>query len=269
MTKLVNKTIWITGASSGIGEQLTYQLAAKGNKLIISARRKKILEQVRANCSPKTQENIYILPLDLSEIESLDSVATAALKLTDGIDVLINNGGISQRSLASETSFEVDQRVMNVNYFSAVKLTKLILPNMMERKSGHIVITSSLVGKFGTPFRSAYSASKHALHGFFDALRAELWDKHIKVTLFCAGYIKTNISINAVTGDGTPQNKMDENQAKGKSAEAAAKAMILAIESNKQEMLFGGKEVMGAYLKRFAPGLLVRILRKMKINEAK
>ena len=269
MTKLVKKTIWITGASSGIGEQLTYQLAAKGNKLIISARRKEVLEQVRANCMAKAQENIYILPLDLSDIPSLDSVANAALKLTGGIDVLINNGGISQRSLAAETSFDVDQRLMNVNYFSAVKLTKLLLPSMINRKSGHIVITSSLVGKFGTPFRSAYSASKHALHGFFDALRAEVWDKGIHVTLFCAGYIKTNISLNAVTGDGTPQNKMDENQAQGKSAEDAARAMIHAIESDNREVFFGGKEVMGVYLKRFFPGILVRILRKMKINEAK
>ncbi len=266
MTKLSNKTIWITGASSGIGEQLTYQLAGNGNQLIISARRKDVLEKVKSNCAESEQKNIHVLPLDLSDVESLDKIADDALGLYGKIDILFNNGGISQRSKVSETAFEVDQRLMDVNFFSAVKLTKKVLPQMIENKSGHIIITSSLVGKFGTPFRSSYSASKHALHGFFEALAAEVWDSNIFVTLFCGGYIKTNISFNAVTGDGSKQNKLDENQANGKSADEAAKTMISAVESNKREIYFGGKEVMGIYIKRFVPGLLSRMLRKMKIN---
>ncbi|NJN26442.1 MAG: SDR family oxidoreductase [Cyclobacteriaceae bacterium] len=269
MTKLSNKSIWITGASSGIGEQLVYQLAARGNRLIISARRKEILETVRANCPPKAQSNVFILPLDLSDVPALDSAARAALQIGQGIDVLFNNGGISQRSLVSETDFEVDRRLMEVNYFSAVKLSKLVLPNMIDRGGGHIVVTSSLVGKFGTPFRSAYSASKHALHGFFEALRAEVFDKGIGVTLFCGGYIKTNISFNAVTGDGSKHNQMDENQAKGKRAETAARAMIRAVEADKREVYFGGREVMGVYIKRFFPGLFAGIVKKMKISQTK
>lgn len=267
MTKLTNKTIWITGASSGIGEDLTYQLAAKGNRLIISARRKEELERVKSNCPKASQKDIHIIPLDLSDIDSLDAVAEKALKIHDGVDVLVNNGGISQRSLVVKTDFEVDQRIMNVNFLSAVKLTKAVLPGMIERNCGHILLTSSLVGKFGTPFRSTYSASKHALHGFFEALGAEVWENNIFITLFCGGYIKTNVSINAVTADGSTQNKMDENQANGKSAADAASTMIKAVEANKREVYFGGKEVMGVYIKRFIPSLLAKMVRKMKINQ--
>ena len=267
MTKLSDKTIWITGASSGIGEQLSYQLAGKGNRLILSSRRKEELARVKKNCPPSAQMDIHIVPLDLADPNSLDKAAESALSIYGSVDVLVNNGGISQRSLAVETRFEVDQRILNVNFLSAVKLTKLVLPGMIKNNDGHIVVTSSLVGKFGTPFRSSYAASKHALHGFFDALRAEVWENNIFVTLFCGGYIKTNISMNAVKGDGSPQNKMDENQAKGKSAADATRAMIKAIESNKQEVYFGGKEIMGVYLKRFFPSLLYRVVRKMKINQ--
>lgn len=267
MTKLTNKIIWITGASSGIGEQLTYQLAERGNKLILSARRKEVLEKVKSNCAESSQKNIHVLPLDLANIESLDAAADAAIKIYGSIDVLINNGGISQRSLVNETSFDVDQRLMNVNYFSAVKLTKKVLPGMIENNSGHILVTSSLVGKFGTPFRSAYSASKHALHGFYEALTAEVWENNIFTTIFCGGYIKTNISLNAITGDGSAHNMMDQNQEGGKTAENAALAMIKAVEGNRREVYFGGKEVMGVYLKRFVPKLLAKVVRKMKINQ--
>ncbi len=267
MTKLTNKIIWITGASSGIGEQLAYQLARKRNNLILSARRKEVLEEVKANCDASVRENIHVLPLDLSNIESLDAAADAALSIYGKIDILINNGGISQRSLVNETSFEVDQHVMNVNYFSAIKLTKKVLPGMIKNNGGHILVTSSLVGKFGTPFRSAYAASKHALHGFFEALGAEVWENNIFITIFCGGYIQTKISLNAVTGDGSKYNMMDENQTKGKTAEEAAKAMIEAVEKNKKEIYFGGKEVMGVYLKRFVPSLLAKVVRKMKIKQ--
>ena len=267
MTKLAGKRIWITGASSGIGEALTYQLAEKGNSLIISARRSDELQRVKSNCSEKSQPNIHVLPLDLSDLASLDEVGKKALQIFDGIDVLVNNGGISQRSLVSETDFEVDQRIMNVNFLSAVKLTKIVLPSMIKQNQGHILLTSSLVGKFGTPMRSTYSASKHALHGFFEALAAENWERNVFVTLFCGGYIKTNVSLNAVKADGSPMNKMDTNQTQGKTAASAATAMIKAAEANKQEVYFGGKEVMGIYLKRFVPSLLSKIVRKMKINQ--
>jgi short-subunit dehydrogenase len=269
MTKLSDKVIWITGASSGIGEQLVYQLAPKNNKIIISARRKEELERVKSNCPEEIQPNIHIVPLDLSDLGSLDPVADEALKIHGHIDVLFNNGGISQRSMVKDTLFEIDQRLMNVNFLSTVKLTKKVLPGMIRNSLGHIVLTSSLVGKFGTPFRSSYSASKHALHGFYEALAAESWENNVFVTLFCGGYIKTNISYNAVTGDGGKHNQLDDNQAKGKTAMQAAQAMIKAVEKNKPEIHYGGNEVMGIYLKRFFPSFLRRIVRKMKIKEAK
>lgn len=269
MTKLSNKVIWITGASSGIGEELVYQLAGENNKIIISARRETELERVKAACKAEEQSNIHVLPLDLSDLESLDKVADKALKIHGRVDVLFNNGGISQRSKVIDTSFEVDEQLINVNFLSTVKLTKKVLPAMLDNKGGHIVLTSSLVGKFGTPFRSSYAASKHALHGYYEALAAETWENNIHVTLFCGGYIKTNISYNAITGDGKAHNQLDANQAEGKTAEEAAKAMINAVESNKQEVYFGGKEVMGVYLKRFLPALLRRIVKKMVIKESK
>jgi len=268
MTKLSDKVIWITGASSGIGEQLVYQLARQNNKIIISARREKELERVKSQCKPELQQNIHIIPLDLAQLETLDSAADKALATYGNIDVLFNNGGISQRSLAGETLFEIDQRIMNVNFLSTVKLTKKLLPGMIKNKSGHIILTSSLVGKFGTPYRSSYAASKHALHGFYDALAAECFEDNVFITLFCGGYIKTNISYNAVLGDGRKHNQLDENQAKGRTAEEAASAMIRAVEKNKQEVYFGGKEVAGVYLKRFLPSVLRSIVRKMKIKES-
>ena len=269
MTKLSEKVIWITGATSGIGEQLVYQLARRNNKIIISARREKELERVKNLCESSFQQNIHVLPLDLANLDSLDSVAEKALKIHGHVDVLFNNGGISQRSKVKDTLFEVDQQLINVNFLSTVKLTKKVLPGMITRNGGHIVLTSSLVGKTGTPFRSSYAASKHALHGFYDSLAAELWENNIFVTLFCAGYVRTNISLNAITGNGTKHNKLDENQAKGKSAEDAARAMIRSVEANRQEVYFGGKEVMGVYLKRFFPALLRNVLRKMTIKEAR
>ena len=268
MTKLSNKVIWITGASSGIGEELVYQLTGNNNKLIISARREKELERVKTACKSEDQKNIHILPLDLADLDSLDSKADEALNIHGHIDALFNNGGISQRSRIIDTSFDVDERLINVNFLSTVKLTKKVLPGMINNKSGHIVLTSSLVGKFGTPFRSSYAASKHALHGYYDALAAETSEDNIHVTLFCGGYIKTKISYNAITGDGKSHNQLDANQAEGKTANEAVKAMIKAVEANKQEVYFGGKEVMGVYIKRFLPSLLRRIVRKMVIKES-
>jgi short-subunit dehydrogenase len=269
MTKLREKVIWITGASSGIGEQLVYQLAARGNKIIISARREKELDRVKNTCPESAQQNIHVLSLDLADLDSLDSAAEKAMKFYGRVDVLFHNGGVSQRSRVMDTHFDVDMQLININFLSTVKLTKKVLPGMVSNNSGHIVLTSSLVGKMGTPFRSSYAASKHALHGFYDSLAAELWENNIFVTLFCAGYIRTNISYNAMTGDGNTHNKLDENQAKGKSAEEAAKAMIRAVEANRQEVYFGGKEVLGVYLKRFFPALLRNVTRKMVIKEAK
>ncbi|MDH5366799.1 MAG: SDR family oxidoreductase [Cyclobacteriaceae bacterium] len=266
MTKVKEKVVWITGASSGIGEALVYELAKKGSKLILSARNKERLEEVKGKCTGISQQNIQILPLDLSQPDTLELSTDAALQFFGHIDILINSGGISQRALARETVLDVDRKVMEVNFFGSIALTKYLLPSMLERKSGHFVSISSLVGKFGSPYRTGYAASKHALHGFYDSLRAELWKDDIKVMLVCPGFIHTQISVNALTEDGSALNQMDDAQANGMPAEKCAQIIIKGIEKNKNELLIGGKETLGVYIKRFFPGLFAKIIRKAKVR---
>ncbi len=262
-----SKVIWITGASSGIGEALTYSMAKKGARLILSARRKEELERVKGNCSASIQPNIRILPLDLSKADTLLLSTEAAIQLFGHIDILINNGGISQRSLAKETKLQVDREIMEIDYFGTIALTKYLLPHFLKRRSGHFVITSSVMGIIGTPYRSGYAAAKHALHGFFDSLRAEVYKENIFVTLICPGWIRTNVTLNALTGDGSKLNKMDKTTDHGLSAERCAKEIVKAIEKRKEEVYIGGaKEVFAVYLKRFFPGLFSKIVRKAKVR---
>jgi short-subunit dehydrogenase len=269
MTKLKGKVIWITGASSGIGEALTYEMARRGNKLILSSRRKDELERVKGNCPPQAQANIRILPLDLGEPSTLALSAEAAIQLFGYVDVLINNGGISQRSLAKDTTLDVDRKIMEVDYFGSIALTKHLIPHFISRKSGHYVVITSITGKVGTPYRTGYAAAKHALHGFFDALRAELWNdsKKIYVTLVCPGWVRTNVSINALTGDGSPSQKMDPTTAQGIDPKDLARKIARAIERKKNEVyIAGAKETLAVYLQRFFPGLLARIIRKATVR---
>jgi dehydrogenase/reductase SDR family protein 7B len=239
--KLSNKTIWITGASSGIGEALAKQLSALGANLILSARRMEVLEKVKASCA--FPDNIHLVQLDLKDHGSFDEKTEDAIAAFGQIDILINNGGISQRSLVKETSLDVDKELMNVNYFGTIGLTKSLLPHMLEGGSGHFVAVTSVTGLFESPYRSGYAASKHAIHGFYDSMRAELEDEGIKVTLCAPGFVRTNVSINAVTGDGSKLGKMDDAQAKGISAETCAKGIIKAIKKQKRVVYIGKEEL--------------------------
>lgn len=257
--------IWITGASSGIGEALVHAYHQQGAQLIISARNKERLYDVKAACKGNPM-SIHVLPLDLEQTETLLSKAAEALKIYGRIDVLIHSGGISQRSLAMDTELAVVQRLMNVNYLGTVALSKALLPHMIKQGGGHIVPVSSLVGKFGTRYRSAYAASKHALHGYFDSLRAELANHHIHITMICPGFIKTNVSINALTADGSTQNTMDDAQANGMDASLCAQKIIQAIAKQKEEVYIGGKEIYGVWLKRFFPKLFSKLMRKAKVT---
>ncbi len=269
MSNLAGKVIWITGASSGIGEGLTYELVKKGAKLILSARRKEELERVKGNCPAIAQPFIRILPLDLSEPSTLKLSVEAAIQLFGHVDILVNNGGISQRSLAKDTTLDVDRRIMEVDYFGSIGLTKHLLPYFLKRNAGHFVTITSVMGKIGTPYRSGYAAAKHALHGFFDSLRAELWkdSKNIFVTLVCPGWINTNLSIVALMGDGSPQNKKDDTHQQGMPPAVFAKKLIYAIEHKKREVYIGGtKEVLAIYIKRFFPGLFSKIVRNAKVK---
>ncbi|GHB26914.1 SDR family oxidoreductase [Mongoliitalea lutea] len=258
------KTIWITGASSGIGEAVTEKSLREGHQVIISARNTEKLEEIKAQSPFK--DSIAILPLDLYKSESFGTIVKKAIDAFGKIDVLLNNGGISQRSLVRETSLDVDRKIMEVNYLGTVALTKALLPHFLERKTGQFAVVSSLVGKFGSPYRSSYAASKHALHGFFDSLRAEHAADNIYVTMICPGFIRTNVSINALTGDGSPLGTMDDAQNKGMSAEACAKIIYKAIINRQEEVLIGGKETYAVYLKRFFPTIFSKILAKAKVR---
>lgn len=263
VTNPATSRIWITGASSGIGEALAYELARRGARLVLSARNASRLEAVRDRCA--TGGRHEIVPIDLADHAS---IVTAAERTLSGgaVDVLVHNGGISQRSLVKDTSIEVDRRIMETNYFGTVALTKAVLPSFLERRAGHFVVVTSLVGKIGTPLRSTYAASKHALHGFFDSLRAEVSQNGIKVSLVCPGFVATDISRNALTGDGSPQGTMDKATERGISAEECAKAIARVIEKNESEALIGGKEVLGVYAKRFAPKVFEKLLERAKVR---
>jgi dehydrogenase/reductase SDR family member 7B len=266
MASLNNKVIWITGASSGIGEALVRVLALNNNKLILSSRKVEVLEKVKASLPEAAQANTKILALDLSQPETLNAKAEEALAIYGKIDVIFHSGGISQRAMALDTRIEVDRRLMEVNYFGTVILTKAILPSMIENGFGQIISISSLVGKFGSPFRSGYAASKHALHGFFDSLRAEVYTKNIFITLVTPGFVKTNVSLNALTEDGKALNVMDAGQENGMTAEQCARKIVKGVEKEKNELLMGGKETLAVYVKRFLPGLFAKIIRKAKVR---
>lgn len=260
MKRFDNKVVWITGASSGIGEATAYQFAKEGAKLILSARREDELLRVKQSTGLPSDQ-VLVLPLDVEKIEDIPQKTKQAAEHFGRIDVLFNNAGISQRGSVLDTDMEVYHKIMNLNFFGVIALTKAVLPYMQQQKSGNITVTSSISGKLATPMRSGYCASKHALHGFFDALRSEVYQDNIKVSLICPGYIRTNISYNAVAADGSKFGKMDENQANGMSPEECASRIVDAIYKNKQEVYMGGKEVLGVYLKRFFPRILSKILR--------
>lgn len=260
-----DKVIWITGASSGIGEALVYALHDLGAKLIISSRRRKVLEQVKANCEGD-QSNIHILTLDLNEKDQIQEKAEEALQLYGHIDYLFNNGGVSQRSNALETQMDVVRKVMEVNFFGTIALTKAVLPSMIERQQGHIIVTSSVMGKFGTRLRSSYAASKHALHGYFDSLRQEVNDQNISVTLVCPGFIRTNVTKNALQGDGSLHGKMGKGQEEGMEVNKFVSKLLPRISKGEEEIYIGGREIWGIYLKRLAPKLFYNILRKQEVT---
>ncbi|MBL7779211.1 MAG: SDR family oxidoreductase [Chitinophagales bacterium] len=270
MATLQNKVIWLTGASSGIGEALAYELARRGAKLILSARREDELNRVAENIINVmgfNEQDVHVLPLDLADTGSLAHKTDEAILQFGHVDILINNGGISQRSLVKDTPVEVDRKLFEVNFFGTVALTKALLPHFLETKQGTFVTITSAVGKFGSPWRSGYSASKHALHGFFDSLRAEVHEQNIKVLLVCPGFIQTNVSINALTASGEKLGTMDAATAQGLTAESCAHQIANAIEKQKEEVLIGGvKEKFGAFMKRFFPSIFAIMLRKMAVR---
>jgi len=260
-----DKIVWITGASSGIGKSLAIELSHQNAKIILSSRKKEDLELVKKAC--KNYANVKIIPLDLEDYYNLQPMVDEAISAFGRIDILVNNGGISQRSFAKDTQISVDKRLMDINYLGTVGLSKAILPHFIKNNNGQFVVTTSIVGKIGTPLRSSYAASKHALHGFFDSLRAEHYKNNISVTLVCPGFVHTNISKNALTGNGSPQKKMDSATANGIEPKRFAKLMAKAIRKKKEEVyIAGAKEKLGVYTKRLFPKILSIMIRKLSVT---
>lgn len=260
-----SKIVWITGASGGLGEALAYRFAKEGAKLVLSSRNEKELLRVKTNCKLRDND-IMIVPLDLANHSEIPIKVSRVLQRFGAIDYLINNAGVSQRALAAETKFAVDKKLIDTNFLGTLTLTKAVLPHFIKQKRGHFVTVTSVTGKYGTPLRSTYAATKHALHGFFDSLRAEHYKDNLKITLVCPGFVRTQLTFNALTGDGTAQNKMDDATDHGMDPEICAKKILSAVNSGKEEVYIGGfREVGGVYLKRFFPGLLSLIIRKAKV----
>ncbi len=258
-----NKTIWITGASSGIGEALALEWSHYKPNLILSGRNLSKLESVKVRCE-KEGAKCLVVRLDLTDSVSIKEAVREVIASNNSIDILVNNGGITQRSLFIETPVEIDRVVMETNFFGTVTLTKEIMPAMVKSGGGTIVVISSIVGKFGFPLRTAYSASKHALQGYFDSLRAEMKQYNIKVTIVSPGLIRTNISINAIDKNGKPHGVMDKRQDNGMPADICAKKIIKAVKKNKKDILIGRKELLMVYLRKFIPVLYYKLAAKVK-----
>jgi dehydrogenase/reductase SDR family protein 7B len=257
------KTAWITGASSGIGEALVYEFVRRGAKVIISSNDVPGLERVKAACNERSS-NVICAPFDLSDTSGIDKIVELHLKTIGKIDFLINIGGISQRSTIVETPLWLDRKIFEINYFGTIAFTKAVLPYMIRQKSGYIVATSSISGRFGFPLRSAYSASKQALHGFFETLYLENKKNNIRASVLIPGRVRTNISLHALDAEGKEQGTMDEGLAKGISPEKAAKIIIRGIRRNKREILVGSTELTMLYIRRICPWLFFRIGDKIK-----
>ncbi|XP_003387672.1 PREDICTED: dehydrogenase/reductase SDR family member 7B-like [Amphimedon queenslandica] len=272
LSSLSGKVVLITGASSGLGEALAFLLHSVGAKLILAGRNVHKLKQIQFTLDTDTHTQVKglikkyspaILEIDLTESHALSGHGQNAIKIFGRIDILVNNAGVSSRGSVIDTDIRVDRTIMETNYFGSIQLTKMLLPYMLEEGGGHIVVISSLQGKLGLPYRSSYSASKHALHGYYDSLRAELSPRGISVTILCFGYINTRLSVNALTADGTSHGVLDATTSNGLSAERAAQCVLEAIALKERERIVASPiHHVAVYLKLLSPSLLDWALRK-------
>jgi dehydrogenase/reductase SDR family protein 7B len=257
------KVAWVTGASSGIGEALVYKLSELGAKVIISSNDTAGLERVKKACGSRSGM-IITASFDLSDTSGIEKLVEQQFNSIGKIDYLLNIGGISQRSRIDETPMWLDRKIFEINYFGTIALTKAVLPYMISKKSGHILATSSISGRFGFPLRSAYSASKQALHGFFETLYLENKANNIRTSVIIPGRVRTSISMHALDREGKEFGKMDGVLAKGLPTDKAAKKIIRGIINNKREILVGRSELIMLYIRRIWPWLFFRIGDKIK-----
>jgi len=245
--KLQSKTIWITGASSGVGEGMATVFHREGADIIISGRREAELKRVKVSCTDGSG-SVTVLPFDITDRAEREAAAQKVLKAFERIDILVNNAGIGQRSLAKDTTLEVDRRIMEVDFFAPIALTKLVLPRMIEQQSGHLIVTSSVAGKHGVPLHATYCAAKHALHGYFDTLRIEHLQDNIAVMLLVIAGIRSDVFEHALTGDGSEYGKHDQYSGSGMTAEDCAERVVEAIVNREPEVVISIKEAMQAML---------------------
>jgi NADP-dependent 3-hydroxy acid dehydrogenase YdfG len=251
MGRYQDKVVWVTGASSGFGFELARAFAKEGAQLVVSARREKNLKELERLLGHK---RVAVVPLDITDEGSIAASVEKVLEKFERVDVLFNNAGLSQRSLAQETELKVYRQLMDTNFFGAVALTQALLPTFIKQRFGHIAVTSSVVGKFGAPLRSGYSAAKHALHGYFDSLRFEVAQFHIKVTIVVLGSVKTEISLVALKGDGKPYDQMDLMQTQAPTAQDLMGDVIDGLIAGKRELIVGkGLEIAGLEILRQDP----------------
>jgi short-subunit dehydrogenase len=258
------QTVWITGASAGIGEALAVRFAQDGARLVLSARRQSELERVAGLCRDTglPADQVLVLPLDVTDWEALPVAVQTVLDTFGNIDLLINNAGVSQRSLCKDTDMAVYQKLMDVDVMGQIALTKAVLPHMLQRGSGHLAVTASVAGKVGVPLRSGYCAAKHAVMGFFDALRAEVEGQGVQVSTIVPGFIRTDISRNALAGDGAAFGEVDEDIAGGMDVTDCAEVVFKGLKAKKREIPVGkGKEMAALWIKRLSPEALFRVTR--------
>jgi short-subunit dehydrogenase len=240
MTAFVDQTAWITGASSGIGAALARALHKGGANVVLSGRNRAALDAVAVECGAASGKAL-VLPFEATDFAAMPAVVEQAWdwakQRSGGIDVLVNNAGISQRSLAIDTGLAVYQAIVGVDLMAPIALTQAQLGRMAERKAGRIVMISSVAGKAGVPLRTAYCAAKFGLIGYADALRAETAHLGLTVHVIAPGSIRTGVSRNALTADGTPRGISDSAIDNGMDADLAAATMLTAIAAGEREIV--------------------------------
>jgi short-subunit dehydrogenase len=262
---MTGRVVWITGASSGIGAELARSFAARGAHVVVSARR---IDRLRSLVEGLPHPDRHmILPLDVARTETHAAAFDAVLKRFGHVDTLVMNAGIGQRAAVREVDLSVERRIMDINFFGVLSLVHVCLEHLLERPDGHVVVVSSVMGKLSTPRRATYAASKHALHGWFDGLRAEIADSPVDITLLCPGYVRTEISEQSLTADGTPHGEMDAQHRNAMAVDVFARKAMRAIEKRAAEVYIGGPETWAVPLVRLFPGLVRRLLPRVMTRE--
>ncbi len=262
---LADQVVWITGASSGLGEALAKAFAAQDAQVILTARRVEVLEQVRQTL--KSPERHLVVAADVTNEADVRHAYATVLEQKGRIDYLINNAGLSQRALIQDTTMQTERAIMEVDYFSQVFFTKTVLPTFLSQKSGRIVFVSSVAGLLGTQYRATYSAAKAAIHLWANSLRAEVAEHGVQVSVIFPGFVKTNVSFNALNGEGKPQGHQDSAIENGLDADEFAQTVLAALLEGQEYIVVGGlKEKLGVLVSRLSPKLLYKMIRKTKVK---